>query len=364
MSIVPRWILNGAPVDSYRGSPGHRPRLSMTARHLDAILRSMAAKKPTKPSVGDVFAFPLEDGRFGAARVLQMSGNSVIVVACGYVGARPPTLEAALGAPPVFDTVLEHLRAKVKPSVIVRSIDDPIPRSFKHLGCAAPSAKEKKLVCQSFSDWENVSATLLIQWLRQNDPKAADALSARWNEAWERRLAQHRKKETERKKTLTLDELGARRFLPRWTGRFSSTVLRKARAILRRQVADFAELGEGGGRPTPAQRQALIRRGVEAFKCPRRHRRSPDPHPRARGALRRLQRHRARLRVANPRRHHREVARLVNRRGRPRSDGDPRGRARSPVARSGLVVDPETVKPRGSRLPGLLTGSFGCAGRI
>ena len=205
--------------------------------------------------VGDLFAVPLEDGRYGIIQIVGMDGEHQRVIAADYVGPRPEAL--AHRYPPLHES----------PSTpLTRWVDDPIPRSFVHLGTRTPSAADANAACSNFAGgWENVSASILMQWLRANEPTAAAALLARWREERTVLATQRARTERARQAKLTLERLAQQRLLPRWSGRYSRVAVMRVRAVLRAAIDEFIALGQSRARATSSVRTMIIRRAVEAL---------------------------------------------------------------------------------------------------
>src|SRR5437868_6323041 len=103
----------------------------------------------TKVKVGDVFAMPLPDGRYGACRVLAVRDNppSVLVAASPWVGAAPPDV-----AEPLLRTVLNQTHHNWQDDPCVVWVSEPVPADFFHIGTLAPARKEA-IRDERYSDW-------------------------------------------------------------------------------------------------------------------------------------------------------------------------------------------------------------------
>jgi hypothetical protein len=228
-------------------------------------------KKSTSASVGEVYAVPLEDGRFGIAQVVSKDGRHMSVIAFDHIGARPKSLEEVPRLPLLCEASMAPGGTLTgKPTPIIRWIGEPPPRGYVLLGVRAVSAADARRKCDAYSGWENVAATILIEWLRTNDPKRAEALLASWRGERERAAKRYQASEKKRVAALTLEGLERAELLARWVKRFPKAVA-AARKILRTAIRDFKKLkeaSEGKGAPTHARaREAIVRRGVDAFNA-------------------------------------------------------------------------------------------------
>src|SRR5262245_44268565 len=89
---------------------------------------------------GVVFALPLEDGRWGACRVLRKADDSsrVLVLSCAWVGDAPP---ADLSAPGLTTPlVLTHHSWKGARNLCW--VDEPVPPDAVRLGNLPPTADD------------------------------------------------------------------------------------------------------------------------------------------------------------------------------------------------------------------------------
>jgi len=139
------------------------------------------SQKPLLPEVGEIFVMPLEDGRFGACRVIQRSafdGPSVLVAASPWIGNDLPDLED-----PRLRSILilSHHSFNNEPAMVW--VDNPLPKAFKRLGVIEPSAREKRIKVAGGGAWAFFPIHLQMQsrWdsdreavLRDELPKTVD----------------------------------------------------------------------------------------------------------------------------------------------------------------------------------------------
>jgi len=220
----------------------------------------MKMKKSTVEA-GELFAIPLEDGRFGVAQVLAKDGRHVTVIAFDYVGERPTSLDDARALRPLCEPSVSRTGLlDGRPTPILRRVSGPPPRGYASIGTRPVKAADARRECDVYSGWENIAATILIQWLRANHPKQAKALFARWEA--ERKRAEQREARAEKKRVaaLTLDSLMKKELLPRWVKSFPKAVA-PARKILRTAIRDFTKLEH----PTATSRMAIVEKTVLAL---------------------------------------------------------------------------------------------------
>ena len=126
----------------------------------------MGAKKKL-PSVGHAFAFRLENGMYGACRVLRFierkpqhkdSRDAVLVACCNWIGDEiPDPKEADLKA-------IMRLAHHRWDESCIRWVMSPIPDSFAYIGTISPSDAELVISCDSTSKWSFYPIQRLSQW--------------------------------------------------------------------------------------------------------------------------------------------------------------------------------------------------------
>jgi hypothetical protein len=124
-------------------------------------------RKKDLPSIGDTYAFRLENGKYGACRVLRFvekdandkwGCNAVLVACCDWIGDSVPD-PANVDLKPILK--LTHHRWN---SVCVNWITSPVTDSFIRVGTVAPSRSELTRSCDSTVKWSYLPIQRLAQW--------------------------------------------------------------------------------------------------------------------------------------------------------------------------------------------------------
>ncbi len=120
------------------------------------------------PEAGAVFLCQLEDGRFGACRVLRRGEmgddpyyeeTMLLVAASPWIGTEPPDLNN-----PELREILRSNHHSNKGDMELGWLSKPPPKSFKYLGMLPPSKKEGGLGPPVFlRDWTVLPELILIQ---------------------------------------------------------------------------------------------------------------------------------------------------------------------------------------------------------
>ncbi|MFT3686264.1 MAG: DUF4240 domain-containing protein [Phycisphaerales bacterium] len=136
------------------------------------------ATKPLKP--GDVLLTALEDGRFGAVRILRRIGASSLVATTPYIGATPPAM-----TDPLLKKTLRSKRfvTKNKPELTWRD-GKPHPKTVL-LGNIPPTKKESTLECGSYGGkwFPRVGQEVLWEWRWEHDRAGLEEEVRREDEA-------------------------------------------------------------------------------------------------------------------------------------------------------------------------------------
>ena len=122
--------------------------------------------------VGDVFSIPLENGLYGACRVLRIGdphgifGDGPLVAACQWVGQHLPEI-----------TELRNLLADRsfggQGQPIVKWLHGSPPREFVLVGQLQPTVEEQSLEILRGSTWEHFRDFILYEWLWEHDRQVA-----------------------------------------------------------------------------------------------------------------------------------------------------------------------------------------------
>jgi hypothetical protein len=146
---------------------------------------------------GDTFAVPLEEGGWGACRVVRASGAPhyhVLVGACAWVGDEPPSLDE----PRLRLTTRLTWGSRGQPLLFwVRQ--GPLPKGARYVGTLPACPGDESLAHQGYDDWENFLRH--VYWQHHQDeehgiPPATDEaeLQRRQGEAARRYAAERRRK--------------------------------------------------------------------------------------------------------------------------------------------------------------------------
>jgi hypothetical protein len=118
--------------------------------------------------VGDTFAVPLADGRYGACRVLRVHGpgpgapdrQDVLLAALAWVGTEPPPLtEPRLRL--LLRTTCHGQDGRPRVSWFSQA---EVPDSARFLGVLAPAPGETALRVWRYDSWKQFTAEVLLQW--------------------------------------------------------------------------------------------------------------------------------------------------------------------------------------------------------
>jgi hypothetical protein len=220
------------------------------------------SKKPPAET-GEVLLVPLENRKYGLAYVVRTEGAHAGVVMGSYMGRRLAFDEAARALRPWLREPSMRLgRLDGPPRTAARWVSSVLPPTWTRLGVIAPRAGDAKVEIDAYAGgWQNVAATIIHQWLRANDPPAAERLVAKWRRERGRADRERAKVEKARDAALTLDKLarGSPPPLPSWPKRHPAPIVREARTILRDVAREIAAA------PGAREKTAALRRGVERF---------------------------------------------------------------------------------------------------
>jgi hypothetical protein len=137
--------------------------------------------------VGDVYAGPLGDGRFGAVHVVEVTKDGVrpgrdsaVIVCTRYVGAQLPTTDDL-----AVRAVLRRNRFRFRDDPAVMIIHEPPPADFVRVGNFAPTREELAIdpMGTSGAEWLIVR-DVLSEWRWEHDREAFEhEVAARASEA-------------------------------------------------------------------------------------------------------------------------------------------------------------------------------------
>ncbi len=206
--------------------------------------RNPVSRPLTKVSAGDVFAMPLEDGRWGACRVLQMKGDplAALVATSPWIGSAPPDLTE-----PTLRKVLRLTHHSWDKGPCLAWVSDPVPPAFVHLGNLPPKAKEASASSNSSSDWSSSPLQLFLQWRWDHERAAVEAEDEARREC-ERVARETRRRAYKPLPKYTLEELRKRPF-QQWEGFVETNALRASRKVVRNTIDALRALGPDAPKP-------------------------------------------------------------------------------------------------------------------
>ena len=190
--------------------------------------------KKSLPKIGSTYAFPVEDGRFSACRVIgsieEGKDSSVKVVCANLIESIIPSLDNAQ-----LKSILFINHHSWNNSPVLQWVSEAIPKNFVFLGVIPPTIDETKLECSSYGGWASLTLQPLAQWIWDNDREQSDK-----NDKVKEEQYQKKRKELEvsRKKyleSITLEKLSARNFFPTWD-EYPSDIAKKASIVIMRNT--------------------------------------------------------------------------------------------------------------------------------
>ena len=201
----------------------------------------------TEPlAVGAVYAMPLEDGRWGACRVVRgrlreefdrWKGYSV-VAATAVVADAPP----ALGHPDLRRIiVLNHHAHRGDPAATW--LTGPPPKAFKSMGHLAPSPDEATLHCDGVSSWEYLAVQALMQWRWDHDRAAVRAQDAARDAELKARQVELAKKRKQWLDELTYAKFLERKLFPHWSSPIPQKMIAASRKLMKQTATRLKALG-------------------------------------------------------------------------------------------------------------------------
>jgi hypothetical protein len=219
-------------------------------------------KKPLP--VGQVYAFPLGDGRFGACRVIregtaaEHSVGEFLVAACAYIDDAPPS---TVDRPDVrrMLPLTHHFYGKIgelKP--LGGWVNGPPPKEFISVGTLAPSADDLAAKVHHFIYWSAITEGVLDEWRWAHD---RDAVLA--EDAVEAAEVQRRQAEADRAKAaVTLASFQKQKLFPDWADPTPRKMIGAARKVMKEAAAQLEALGP---KPDKRKARAILRRCIETF---------------------------------------------------------------------------------------------------
>ena len=256
-------------------------------------------KKVQLPAAGDVFAVPLEDGRYSVCRVIadkttnpRLSIHAVLVASSAWIGPEVPELDEELHRlilirthhcdesestgswietpEPALGWVKDNggmtelkyaIGFKPMPEPIICWIETPVPDTFVPIGTIAPTNEEGTLNWPSHSDWVYMMHQPLMQWRWDHERDAVLSEDAARKQA---AAQQQQAEESDRQKWLnnvTLEQLETHVFFSDWEY-LSKEATEASRAIMTKTVSALKKLGTSASKK---KRMKELQRCIESF---------------------------------------------------------------------------------------------------
>lgn len=213
----------------------------------------MARSNTSRPTplrrvqVGDVFALPLDDGRWAACRVLTKATGPVRVVVQSLAwldDALPDDLSDPRLSTPL---ILTHHSWHGRP--YFHWVTDPVPADAVYLGRLSLSQADLALEADSEGSWSTFRLQPRLQWRWDHDREAVLAEDARAQQDQE--SAEHQQQFAYQPLPATsLHEKRRATPLRGWTGSRESEEVRLARRILRDLMDELIALEDDGDEVT------------------------------------------------------------------------------------------------------------------
>jgi len=225
-------------------------------------------KQSPLPAEGAAFATPLEDGRFGACRVIRMTTDdeakkhgaaSVLVASSEWIGDAAPDAQDPALRPILF---LTHHSWDNKPAILW--VSDPVPDDFVSIGTIESTAKEKAIECLAHGGWASAQIQPLAQWRWDNDRDAVlanDSIKAKAESQTRHREQKERQAYLE---AITLESLLDHHFFPQWDGYTPKKAILASRRIMKDTVQKLLDIGQAA---PEAERMAILQDCIERFNA-------------------------------------------------------------------------------------------------
>jgi hypothetical protein len=231
------------------------------------------AKRPKRPkratpppplTMGDVFAVPLANGRFGACRVIDMPppgahfGDARYVAACAYIGDAPPPPIDHPDLRPLL-VLSHHAYERMLPRKILGAwLSEPPPQEYTHLGNIPPSDADRAVPAHHYVAWHAISQGILAQWRWDHDRAAVlteDATRAA-------ELQQQRSEAERAKAAMTFASFRKQKLFADWTDYTPRKMTAAARKLMKETAAKLEALGP---KPNRKSARAILRDCILAF---------------------------------------------------------------------------------------------------
>lgn len=218
------------------------------------------------PARDSAFVIPLEDGRFGACRIIRnleanpddkRDKDSVLVLSSAWIGdaiseASHRDLRSALH-------LTHHAWRGHKHQFWT---DSPPPSDFVRIGDIKTNWRERRTNCSTYSGWESARIQPLAQWRWDHDREsvlAEDKIKA---------VDEHERMEREERdrndylRNITLEELLSHTFLDNWSDYPPMDAIAASRDLMKDLTEDLFRLGPGA---CEAEKLSVLKECIERF---------------------------------------------------------------------------------------------------
>ena len=220
------------------------------------------------PAKGTAFAVPLEDGRFGACRVIRRAssreakehGLDCILVACSaWIGDVVPEVQDSALRSILY---LTHHSWDNEPQLLW--ISEPPPDDFIEIGTVKSSWKDRWIKCSVFGTWYSARIQPLAQWRWDNE---RDSVLSEDKPKEEENLRRSRNEQQDREAYLariTLEELCEHQFFSNWTSYPPESAILASRQIMSDTVRNLIDLGSNA---PESKRMSVLQACIERFNA-------------------------------------------------------------------------------------------------
>jgi hypothetical protein len=180
------------------------------------------------PDVGAVYAMPVGKRLEGLCRVIAKQGRNLQVATSPWLGKKAT---AATLEDPAARAILKLTHHRWNGYVGVVWVEGAPPKHFRYLGSLAPTAKERRRTCNSYSGWEWGPGQALMQWRWDHERAAVLAEDAKQRAREQARAARAMTKEAARKPP-SLASLRRKTWFPSWDKYVAKRPLTTVRSLL------------------------------------------------------------------------------------------------------------------------------------
>ena len=229
------------------------------------------AKRGTRPkseslTIGDVFAVPLPDGRYGAVRVIRLPTKAeawnqphvALVAFTQYIGDAPPAT--------IKERSLRRLMMGTRGvgvgKVCGSWLAGPAPGEYSRIGNLPTTPAERKLKCNSFIAWPYIGSHLLTEWRYVHDRAAFEAEIVEAERQYKALMAEHERIVAARQAKLTYASFRKQPMFQDWADAHPPKIPAAARKIMRDTATKLEKLGK---KPDRHKARTILRKCIVAF---------------------------------------------------------------------------------------------------